>query len=1484
MDVEEEEKASPKDEPIHAPFPVATVKDAGLNLRAYLNTQGKPEWLWARVQEFLGIKSYGGSFLQSNKEPLQGDMEQLEVPKDQMHYKPKGYEGTESEPWKDHTLESRALLSLLVTCLKSKPLKPEQKDKAFRMFLLLATTSYAKAHSLGELPAFPHVAVTAPTGRLQMGYLTFNMQGLCESWGSLMHTMPAAESLWGKLTTKPWRGYQLSSSWAHPRMDDLLAFLLHLAASPKMRLGGQVLWETMGKGVLPSMMVFLAGCMDAFASSLTHLPLDELPVLKTKSGFARKSSDQTNKLLVLDRVKKERLHRWRIAKTHCNLISEHCKLMKAEAYLSTVLHDRISAEAFSGVLQLSVSWDPSNYGGSETLVGMVYSVEKNLASYLLVQPLRRLLVSDLDDALREDGRKGSLKRVEGYVEVRALSAALKNLGCSLQDFQVPSGLHWKPLSANELRIQQNGAWWIVNTVDNTATLQIPAGLDMGKIPALVSISDQGPSNLAALNFLQYSESALMLSCQYDPFHRAWNDIKLAARRGRSYPWKTMLELTLVYNLPYGPFGSGSWHSRKQDCLKDFLAENSAASGIFQDHLPLICRELGIQEPQNAAQQQDLFDSLANLRSFCEKGPLVKLMRWFSFFESAVFYSGELWCTRMILLSEGNRYEDEEEEQGPPVQPEAAARQDPREALNRLKKTKGTWKLAPQLISEHTVDQQRMLLQVCKATWKHHASRARDVKNPQQVLALNVAHVAEGRWVEELEDMVRYACWDRELLHQQFFEQPGEDRSVLLVDHASFFEELLAVRAASLATASLLPPMRYNGTLSSCPRTAAQAANKVQKEWGMLLEVEAAVADGGHVPFLGSLVWRKSPFVRCLFLAYEQGLPQGCSLQRQIAQTLGDSRVVENAHSKCKDVMREGRTNTVKTTTIQHQLLMSGALEERGVPMTKVTPADKVFAASSSFTTPVIRKMNPRSHRLPLSFQKMMVKQGVANSWPSPSPASLFPILAATEWLFEVWGTDLPGRSLHKAWMTVMAGQPGTILAQRSTARLFKVIQAAEYGMLVWSMKVQEGHGGTSVYTMEPNRVNLSFAHIHELDDWLVVPTKPQLLHPGTGPLGWIRVGEPEPIPASLCKKGVQITVKQIKQVLDDMKVAYASNLKRKDLQILLIKTCLVHLEEQDAAIAKLQGASGTPEPDLDDILTLLEEDDANYQEAKKLKKQNKKKTVRTKEEEVKKPKKSRRPKGKAKAGKGRGKGKARGSFASKVRKGILKKGSTKELNKEQGPAEIAPGAPGSLPGSPQPAEIAPDAPGSLPGSPQPSKFPEPASGSKGPEPSSGSKGPEPAPEAPGQDLQPRPSINFSKESQRAPAQRAADPEVPPRPREARIRSPEEILSQIAPPGATFGISHQDHRFTSRMGIESCLFEGKMKQKGFTASFAQRHSWQDALANIHEFNWRKWHMVKEELPLPEGMSAQTPGVVPKDVLDQLAPYIQRLPTLKRYGKK
>lgn len=50
-----------------------------------------------------------------------------------------------------------------------------------------------------------------------------------------------------------------------------------------------------------------------------------------------------------------------------------------------------------------------------------------------------------------------------------------------------------------------------------------------------SISNQGPQNMFALNFLQYSDNALLRTCLYDPFHREWNDIKRACKRANLLP-------------------------------------------------------------------------------------------------------------------------------------------------------------------------------------------------------------------------------------------------------------------------------------------------------------------------------------------------------------------------------------------------------------------------------------------------------------------------------------------------------------------------------------------------------------------------------------------------------------------------------------------------------------------------------------------------------------------------------------------------------------------------------------------------------------------------------------------------------------------------------------------------------------------------------------------------------------------------------------
>ena len=88
-----------------------------------------------------------------------------------------------------------------------------------------------------------------------------------------------------------------------------------------------------------------------------------------------------------------------------------------------------------------------------------------------------------------------------------------------------------------------------------------------------------------------------------------------------------------------------------------------------------------------------------------------------------------------------------------------------------------------------------------------------------------------------------------------------------------------------------------------------------------------------------------------------------------------------------------------------------------------------------------------------------------------------------------------------------------------------------------------------------------------------MPTKPHLLHPGVGPLGWIQFAEPLTLPMSVCLEGVQLTVKQIKHLLEELGVHFEKNLKKNQLQILLIKSCLQEGEEQENAIAKISEAT-----------------------------------------------------------------------------------------------------------------------------------------------------------------------------------------------------------------------------------------------------------------------------------------------------------------------
>ena len=542
------------------PFPIATLADLGQ--RAYLRN-GKVEWLYARVHEHCRVKKEPGRMLRDNKESILCAFDEHSVPRAEWHYKGKEQGGDDSAQDHDvspHTVESRGFLVLLLWMLKNKSLKAINKVKALSLLLDLVEKSFAYADK--AIPIM--VQMVGRAGNLVSQEVLFSAQGLSTSLKALLDHSLGLTTLWKKLGSRCWLNRCISSSPENVSLSDFVFFLAYLYCHPKLAMDGQRLWLVFGKLSLAELLVHIALWMTSMAEDLGNQTLKALPVLRGKTGQARKVADPINKILLLWKLRKEKVHRQRVAATHTELGGASSRMMAFEHYIDCLLHSHALAESFDGCRQLSVSWGPSTYGGKDTFFGVVYDAVHDKAAYLLSQQLGTVVLSELGTELVPLAKSRKLTRIDGYKEIRGLSAALRSIGLSLEAFSVPPGLRCYPLAPHELRIvDDDGRAWILNEKTGAVEPEVPDGIDLGGLPHLVSISDQGPSNMAALSYIAYSCHALLLHAIFDPYHRAWNDLKMSLRKAKCRAWRCVLELTLVANMNYGPFGSSSWYFKKK---------------------------------------------------------------------------------------------------------------------------------------------------------------------------------------------------------------------------------------------------------------------------------------------------------------------------------------------------------------------------------------------------------------------------------------------------------------------------------------------------------------------------------------------------------------------------------------------------------------------------------------------------------------------------------------------------------------------------------------------------------------------------------------------------------------------------------------------------------------------------------------------------------------------------------------------------------
>ena len=1466
------------------PFPVATIKE--FEQRAYLTEDQRVEWVWTRVHHFCEIRTEPGKLLRNNAEQINQELRRALVPVTQFHYRGLAQEGQEPMDnckWKDHTLESRPFLVILLWLVKNRGMPAKTKLKALKLLLGMVELAFAFADVTVPITA---MVAKAEGGNLVSEELVFSaQQGLCRNWIILLQHVPGAIAAWKQLGTRCWLNRCIVSSIDNASLLDIWFFMAYLWCHPKLKILGKNLWVSVGQSVLPELLYQTSTWIDKLAKAEAQKALQMLPSLKTKHGFARKVSDPVNRLLLLMKLKKEKQHRARIAGTHQELGGNTNRLVRYEAYLDCLLHVKALEAGFPHCNQLTVAWDPSTYGGKETFFGVVYAPLINLAAYLPSQQLSCTLISDLDDSLLPLVRSRKLKRLEGYKEIRGLSSSLASIGVSFKDFKVPAGLFCRPLKATETRlVGPDGTAYIVDGNSHSQPLpEIPLNLDLGGISALVSLSDQGPNNTSALNYISMGPHALMLWPIWDPYHRVWNDVKLGLKRSAMKGWKAVLEFTLLANLNYGPFGSGSWYFKKRSRLEDILATKDFSWEHFQNYVHLIAQERRLPEPSTAEDQMALFASLQDISSCNCKGPVVKLMRWFSFFEAMAFNEGDWNATKLLLeFEEGATVVSEKEVDETPVKEYS----DHKTELQKLKKRKGTWKLAPTLITPANLVKKDILMSVIKECWKSFAARARDVVSPMQVAELNIANSSSKFWASELLETINFALFEPDGIQHLLPEYIGHDSA--LVWHADLLAKVLEQRAQSLTSFHCLPPAMYGHLLSPSLEVAKSAHDLALAHYKILLAAEEADNCGQKVEPLATMYWRKSPFIRTLYLAYLQDeikhafrQPDSAArkLQLLVTQNLGDSRLIENVHQHGRDLYRSSKAKSLANTTIFANALRSGVLESRQVPMLSASNVDKVIGPQwqTQWHGSVASSLKSKGHHLTKEVQKLMAPQSkkTGHTWASPSAASLFPSMAATQWLFEFWreGSQFAGMGANQSFPSFLA-RPGAILAQQSTSRLIMPIASAEFSFLGLEMAVHIGMDGARSFVCQLNRESLAWHHVVDLGDWIELPTEPCLVNGNLGPVGWKQVPGKDPLPleVAVCLSGMHLTHQQMKGL-----VLYIGgklpkkNLSRKAMEKLFLETFVPDdiLGEANAMIgARLAGDDTGWDSDFSELISELCQDDQNEQDLKEFKRKKKqmrvKRSMERKDVPVPKPKAKPKAKGKAK---GRPKAKP-GLYNSLLNRAAAK---VKEMKKEKQEAAMNDGG--------NEAAVAPEPPAPADPPPEPSLPEPPAPADTAPEPSlpAGSL-PEPADTAPEHSL-PAPPDSAPEPSLPQPPGSAG----PSKPRQASRRSPEEVLEQLEPPDCSFGISFADHRFTSIWAFEHLDLDPPWCQLRFSRSFALRRGWKDALVEVHKHNWQKWGMVKHHHPLAKGKELQEPGVIPDSIFAELKKTIDSLGEPTRYSR-
>ena len=132
----------------------------------------------------------------------------------------------------------------------------------------------------------------------------------------------------------------------------------------------------------------------------------------------------------------------------------------------------------------------------------------------------------------------------------------------------------------------------------------------------------------------------------DIFHRQWNDIKNAVSAAGL--WALVLLMTIVFNMPFGVWDSGSWFGKIKEMAAHLGETLSASDPVFCALYPLICADLGLEPEGTPEHRENILRLVLSSDAWTVNGTRVSIRRWFGWFDAGSKYL-PLWHSRLLIL-------------------------------------------------------------------------------------------------------------------------------------------------------------------------------------------------------------------------------------------------------------------------------------------------------------------------------------------------------------------------------------------------------------------------------------------------------------------------------------------------------------------------------------------------------------------------------------------------------------------------------------------------------------------------------------------------------------------------------------------------------------------------------------------------------------------------------------------------------------------